>query len=613
MVSLHQSTVLITSRPVASANLLHIADRRVEILVFTQRQIHEYIEKALKGNSKQIQKLFQHLKEHPVIEGYCYIPLHVAILVHIFLTMKGALPTTLHELFLDLVLCCIVREQETHERNTNLPEISSLDDLPDDVKVKLSDICQLAYNGVMENKVVFYSKYLDLSSLGLIQAVKGLTLTSRCCSYNFLHLSVQELLAAYFISQMDPSEQVRVFEKLFESPRLQPVLRYYSGFTKLVNPRIRKFISSFQHGKANIKALLPLLHCFFEAHEPSLCQIIRPTLATNINLKISGNPSDYLAIGYFITSLLSTSSPDKQPVKLSCSIYDNDDLHCLKLLVNELTKYPLGEQPTATCALPRKLIFQLTNRKKYVPCTPLQMIADHLKLSPAIKEFVLYRGEDRLFHIVQALQTNTSLTKVSLVGLCPPYTDDDCSGFVEMLLVNKSLKHLHLSENLKTPILRCILEGLRHNSTLTHLILPSNIFFLVDDTAKSFTTMLQLNKSLIHLDLSYNGLFADSGACCIFEGLRYNTSLVYLNLRCTGIKATDPNTAMSLIKMLQVNKSLTHLNLSYNEFPDSVCHSIVEALLCNTSNLVELNLSDSKICTKMFKRTRYVSKCSIIY
>ena len=115
--SLHQSTVLITSRPVSSGNLLHIADRRVEILGFTQNQIREYIEKALDGNSTHIQKLVQHLEEHPVIEGYCYIPLHSAILVHIFLTMKGALPTTLHELFCDLVLCCIVREHATHEPN----------------------------------------------------------------------------------------------------------------------------------------------------------------------------------------------------------------------------------------------------------------------------------------------------------------------------------------------------------------------------------------------------------------------------------------------------------------------------------------------------------------
>ena len=59
VLSLHQSTVLITSRPVSSGNLLHIADRRVEILGFTQHQIREYIEKALDGNSTLIQKLVQ--------------------------------------------------------------------------------------------------------------------------------------------------------------------------------------------------------------------------------------------------------------------------------------------------------------------------------------------------------------------------------------------------------------------------------------------------------------------------------------------------------------------------------------------------------------------------
>ena len=108
------------------------------------------------GNSTDIEKLVQHLEDHPVIEGYCYIPLHAAILVHVFLTMKGALPTTLHELFCSLVLCCIVREQAMREPHTSLPEMSSLNDLPDDLKSKLSNLCILAYNGVMESKIVFY-------------------------------------------------------------------------------------------------------------------------------------------------------------------------------------------------------------------------------------------------------------------------------------------------------------------------------------------------------------------------------------------------------------------------------------------------------------------------
>ena len=307
--SLHQSTVLITSRPVSSGNLLHLADRRVEIMGFTQHQIREYIEKALNGNSTHIQKLVQHLGEHPVIEGYCYVPLHVAILVHIFLTMKGALPTTLHELFCNLVLCCIVRELDTHESQSDTSEVCSLDDLPDDLRSKLSDLRVLAYEGVMQNKVVFYRNDLrqfnlpaNLPSLGLLQVVEGLTLLSKSLSYNFLHLSVQELLAAYHISHFDSSKQLEVFERMFGGSRFQAVLQYYSGFTKLANPAIRDFISLYSKQQSSIKALLPLLHCFYEAQEPALCQLVDPRLIPNEQKILNAKditPVDIRVIGDF--------------------------------------------------------------------------------------------------------------------------------------------------------------------------------------------------------------------------------------------------------------------------------------------------------------------------
>ena len=704
---LPQRTVLITSRPVASGNLLHIANQRVEILGFTQQQIHGYIEKALNGNSTRIQKLIQHLEEHPVIEGYCYIPLHSAILVHLFLTMKGALPTTLHELFCSLVLCCIVREHATHEPDISLPELSSLDDLPDDLKSKLNNHCILAYNGVKQDKVVFYSKDLqksklpfDISSLGLLQAVEGLTLTSKSLSYNFLHLSVQELLAAYRISQMPPSEQVKVFKNLFENSRFQPVLHFYCGFTKLDNSEIQEFISYRQHRNSNLKKLLPFLHCFFEAQQPSLCQLVDPEFTTDIKLDFADirNPSDYIAIGYFITSLLSMSTADMPPVRLSIQCKYTDNLHCLKLLLSELSKYPAREQPTA-CALSRKLIFLLgtesnddrpvnynwlvNDRDEDEPYEPsitgkgAKLIANHLKISPAISKLVLYQGEiqwdeDGLFHIAEALRTNTSLTELSLVNVNPKHTEENGSALVKMLRLNKSLEYLNLScDFLESAIHCCIFEGLRHNTTLTHLILHRThlqvsdpdtarsltvmlqenrsityldlsknraifsqkggccIFiglqhntalthlFLEDyityqsadpDTVRSLNLMLQVNKSLTHLDLSESTNFTESGARCIFEGLQHNTNLLQLNLSSTGITATDPDTARSLTKMLQMNKSLTHLDLSSNEtFSDSGARCIFKGLLYNSS-LICLNISNTGMTATDPDTATYLTK-----
>ena len=576
--SLNLSTILITSRPVSSGNLLHIADRRVEILGFTQHQIHEYIGKALNGNSTRIQKLVQHLEEHPVIEGYCYVPLHVAILVHVFLTMKGALPTTLHELFCSLVLCCIVREQATHEPDTaSLPEFVTLDNLPDKLKSKLNNLSILAYNGVMQNKVVFYSMDLQAShlpcsfpSLGLLQAVEGLTLYGTSLSYNFLHLSVQELLSAYYISLMVPSEQVKVFKELFKSSRFQAVLHYYCGFTKLVNPEIQAFVSSFQSKKSSLKDLLPLLHCFFEAQQPSLCQLVDSRFIPNEQQALNSRdltPVDFLVIGYFITSLLSTSTANTPTIHL---VVDDIDDHRLKMLLNELTKYPVGGMRTSAGALSLRLELN----KLFITWKGASHIASLLNNSSAVSEVIselvlrigdIRSDEDALLSISEALQTNTSLTKLSLPHMSLYHTKQNGSALTKMLQVNKSLTDLDLSNNsaISDSGARCIFEGLQHNTVLVNLNLSQTSITATDpNTAGSLTKMLQVNKSLTHLDLSNNITFSDSGARCIFEGLQHNTTLVNVNLSHTGIAAITPNTARSLTTMLQVNQSLKYLHLS---------------------------------------------------
>ena len=535
--SLHQSTVLITSRPVSSGNLLHIADRRVEILGFTQHQIREYIEKALDGNSTHIQKLVQHLEEHPVIEGYCYVPLHVAILVHVFLTMKGALPTTLHELFCKLVLCCIVRELKTHESESDISEVCSLDDLPDDLKSKLSDLCVLSYEGVMQNKVVFYRNDLrkfnlpaNLPSLGLLQAVEGLTLLSKSLSYNFLHLSVQELLAAYHISHFDSSKQRVVFERMFGSSRFQAVLHYYSGFTKLANPAIQDFVSTYARQKSKIEDLLPLLHCFYEAQEPSLCKLVFTRECIELfPLKF---PVDYLAVGYYVTSLLSVPSSDTSNILLKITGIDK---HRLKLLLLELSKCSIGE------GCERRL---------------------DLNLSSSLKFY-----DSGAYCVFQTFQHNTSLVYLNLSNTGLVATEDTAQALTTMLQVNKTLTHLDLSNNrdFSDSGAYCVFQGLQHNTSLVHLNLSNTGLVVTEDTAQALTTMLQVNKTLTHLDLSNNWNYFDSGADCvhIFKSFQQNTTLVHLNLSRIRLVATE-NTAQSLTTMLHINKTIKHLDLSLN-------------------------------------------------
>ena len=594
--SLHKSTIFITSRPVSSRNIHY---QQVEILGFTRLQIHEYIKKALNGNSTHIQKLVQHLKDYPVIEGYCYIPLHAAILVYVYLTMNGVLPTTLQQLFSNLVLCCIVREQETHGSNLILPGLTSLDDLPQDLKSHLCDLCVLAYEGVMQEKVVFYQRDLktynipaSLPSMGLLQAVEGITFLSKSHSYNFLHLSVQELLAAYHISQLKPSEQLQIFQQLIGSARFQAVLKYYSGITKLKNSAIQNFIKKEYIAASNFVSDLPfqILHCFFEAQQPSLCRLFGSKFQ-KLHLDAEHlKPVDILTIGYIISSLLAISIA---PMQLTI-MYIND--HKLKLLITELSKYPAAGRTSTSSTLSGKLVMHLYMPHFYT--NGAEFIASHIKQSQAINELVVCNNytenaqnvEDALLFFAEALQTNNQLTTLDLHGMNFHYSEANGAALVQMLVLNKSLTHLDLSNNIKIsdPGACCIFQGLHHNTTLVHLNLSST--GIMKTSFEFLTEALQANKALAHLNLSDNNI-SDSGAHCIFRGLHHNTTLVHLNLSSTRITMAS---TQFLAEMLQANKGLAHLNLSYNNISDSGAHFIFQGLHHNTT-LVHLNLSSTGI------------------
>ena len=207
--------------------------------------------------------------------------------------------------------------------------------------------------------------------------------------------------------------------------------------------------------------------------------------------------------------------------------------------------------------------------------------------------------KSRACRIFKGLQHNTTLTHLSLRNTSLATSNIDTARcLTKMLQVNKSLIHLDLSENntIADQGACCIFKGLQHNTTLTHLSLRNTSLANSNiDTARCLTKMLQVNKSLIHLDLSENNTIADQGACCIFKGLQHNTTLTHLSLRNTSLATSNIDTARCLTKMLQVNKSLTHLDLSGNNtITDSGACYIFEGLQHNTS-LIYLDLSNTNI------------------
>ena len=239
------STLLITSRQISSAELHRYASLRVEIVGFTSEEISQYFQEVLQ-DSKAVVALRNQLSYLPMVEASCYLPLNAAIVAHLFLELSQSLPKTLFGMFRALVCGCIFRHMR--KQDDSISKIASLDELPREAQVPFGNVCLLAYEASMKNKATFTSN--DLSScgvsvegngLGLLQGVDSF-LHGKSVSYHFLHLSVQELLAAKHISTLSVESQVSAFRELFKKQCLVYVFRFYAAFTKLKAPGIMEVV-----------------------------------------------------------------------------------------------------------------------------------------------------------------------------------------------------------------------------------------------------------------------------------------------------------------------------------------------------------------------------------
>ena len=61
-------------------------------------------------------------------------------------------------------------------------------------------------------------------------------------------------------------------------------------------------------------------------------------------------------------------------------------------------------------------------------------------------------------------------------------------------------------------LIKIMFEGLQHSSAPIHLNISNTGLVPTEDTAQALTKMLQVKKTLTHLDLSHNEKFSDSGA-----------------------------------------------------------------------------------------------------
>ena len=236
--SLPKCTVVVTSRPSATDDLYQMyrpqIHRNVEILGFTQECIKDYAYSILSSQPDVLEDFMSYISasENPAINTLMYIPLNAAIIVEIYShnRKKGIpIPKTMTQLYTQL--CCMLLQRSIKADNPSSKTVlTKFPDLPDSYLVDFEKLSKLAYETFKEHKIVFDSEIFrdDFSHFSFLDSVSSLYGRGGV-SYNFLHLTLHEFLAAYHISQL--LNGIEIFHQYENDPRWNVVWKFVSGLT----------------------------------------------------------------------------------------------------------------------------------------------------------------------------------------------------------------------------------------------------------------------------------------------------------------------------------------------------------------------------------------------
>ena len=316
---LPKCAVLVTSRPSASRDLFKACrpqiQRHVEILGFTQEAVENYASSVFSSEQEVLKDFLIYISaaQNPALNSLMYIPLNAAIIVEIYKNSrrKGCpIPKTMTQVYTQLCLTLLQRYLDNISPQNTIV-LNSFSDLPNNYYDHFKTLSRLAFEQFQQHRVVFYSDGVskDFVHFGFLDSVPALY-GGGGVSYNFLHLTIQEFLAAYHITQL-PSGRY-VFNQYSMDERWEVVWRFLSGLTgfKYFENSVQNFAFSCL-GEECLEVKNLFLHCLFEGQRQDIFDCPK---ATGMNFKTVyssqayTSPLDRYALGYCIANCSSTTS-----------------------------------------------------------------------------------------------------------------------------------------------------------------------------------------------------------------------------------------------------------------------------------------------------------------
>ena len=612
---LPKATVLITSRPWAS-EILHKKckgriSQHIEILGFTKDDIHFYLESNIRNDPSLLAGLKKYILCYPDINSLMYIPLHSAIVVEVYRVSKKdetLVPKTMTGLYSTLVRSLLLRYLFDHPEHGKKRgwRVRSFNDVPNDVYQQFCELSRLAYEGILnDQQVIFTSLPEDFETLGLMQCAPELYLEEEAAvSYNFLHLTVQEYLAAFHLSQQPVEKQIEHFtEYKQQQQHFHMVLKFLCGVRKFSEYSSEELntlcVEESGDDSADVvhEVTFDTLHWLFEARDYDVIAKVLGSSDVQLHIRLrTVTPFDCFVLGYCVshsnctwTIALGYCHIGDEGVEMLVQSAVEEQSHCtggiceIDLSKNDIT----SEGINYLLGFPKQLINKLetldlrSNNLDSESCVTLANLIPHM---PHLKKLYLSDnlsiGNGGAVPLITSLLTHNSLERLKLdktgIGV------KDCQALSELLSSSTSPKKLNVSDNALPPeAVQLIISGLHYNSTLEKLDLFKSHFSLQNTI--SLASVLTTNHTLVHLSLEECDIDSD-GACELASALCTNDTLQELNLKRNLIGA---NGAAAFAEMLLKNKSLKELNLRESSIGKEGTQKLTDTL---THNIAMQNL-----------------------
>ena len=572
------ATVVTTCRPNVVQSLAGLQfDRRVEIMGFTPEKVQEYVHNFFAPDTETMNRIWGHISSNAELLSLCYIPVNSFIVCSILEELiklqdtdsGSALPTTSTEIYNGALRLFIFKcHPEFKGKQLTEDYLAGNVGFSDPVEEMLSQIESLAKTGIEERRLVFNSAEVKgIEGCGLFnrmpnRQIAPFKLEPQFC---FIHLTLQELLAARKIAKMKPNDLSDFITSNVSDPKWHLVIQFVAGllggqehesidsYISLLCDSLTKELPMGTY-ETKQKALL-LMKCLHECNNETVLKNVALKLQKNsmfgnrLNLFYSHlTPADCIAVGHFITHLQEVSELNL----FGNNVADQGVPHLCDALKDgncKLTELNLGNN-------------RITDQG-------VGHLCDALK--------------DGNFKLTELNLSGNSVTDQGVAHLCDALKDVNCSLVKLDLAFNNMADQgvAHLCDALKD--LNCKLNRLD--------FCANNI--TDQGVAHLFDALKDGNCKLTELNLGKNKI-TDQGAAHVCGALKDgNCKLTKLDLHEDNI--TDQGVAHLCDALKDGNCKLTKLDLEENNLTDQGVAHLCDALKDGNCKVTELKLGRNNI------------------